>query len=606
MTRVVRIHNRSLAFALAMLLIVATLALLAEPSLGQTAEPQIAFLNPSGFASTGDDRGIIVSDLRPDAGPGCCDTARQGYRLSAWAANAPPGARVFFSAVQRALDFEITNTEQRDSNAWEANWDIPDGLLDGPATLFAYLVLNEEPIAVAEQPVTILRTENTTQITHPAAGGALGTYSPLADAVTEGQPAARKTPIGVFDALYHITDDVQGVLGFYTTSVPGTQPKWTQCADEAVGSSSFTANRTDDGLRCAIAESDVGKVTAVAAVANDSLVSDRSQNQSGDAVSVASNYIQEPTSISFTSSGTQRVNTLGDTGRFVCSAAESVRIVDQFGRAIPGANIDVHATGPSDQLKFHQPMPVPGFVSAVNQAPNRGSHAKEPAFDCTGQTENTPPGNGAPDQQGEHQRFGFPDRKHIESLTMGTNDAGVWSFRMYSPEAGTTDYTVWLDEADDGCLANDDTFTQGELSISGSIGWAQDAGFPVTQPVELMGPCTPAEPSPEPSEDPDPEEPLDGSRAITLTLENGAVIGRSGTFSGTIDAAEGVCEGNQRVVLKMRKPGGTFYKADATRTDEDGRYSITRRIKAPRDYRVVAPATASCDRARSQVVRLRT
>ena len=585
------------------LLLVAGSLLIATPSLGQTATPSIAFLNPSGFADTGE-RGILVSDLKPDAGPGCCDAARQGYHLSAWVANAPPGARVFFSVVQRTLDFEITNTNQADEHSWEANWDIPESLLDGPATLYAYLVLNEEPIAVDEQAVTILRTENTTQITHPAPGGSFGLYTPLADAVVEGEPAARKATRGVIDALYYASDDLSGLLGFYSVSAPGTKPVWKACADEGTGASSFTTNRTDDGLRCTVDEADAGKVTAVAAVANDNPLSDPTGNQSGDAISVTSNYVQEPTSMSFVSSGSQRVGTLGDTGRFFCSTAESVRVTDQFGRAIPGANIDVHATGPSDQLKFHQPMPVPGAVSAVNQAPNRGSHAIENAFDCTGQTANSLPGNGNPNKQGEHQRFGFPDRKHVESLAMGTNDAGIWSFRMYSPEAGQTDYTVWLDEADDGCLANDDTFTTGELSVTGSIGWAQDPSFPIAQPIETLVPCVPAEPSPGPSESPGEE--IDGSRDISLRIATSPIeIGESATFAGRIDAVESQCAADQRVVLKTRRPGGKFWTKMATRTDGQGRFEMVARARAPRDYRAVAPAADGCDRARSVIVRLR-
>src|SRR5688572_24551571 len=101
--------TRGTALLSAALLVVASTMVLAGTSFGQTAEPSIAFLNPSGFASTGE-RGILVSDLKPDAGPLCCDSAKQGYHLSAWVANAPAGARVFFSVVQRTLDFEITNT----------------------------------------------------------------------------------------------------------------------------------------------------------------------------------------------------------------------------------------------------------------------------------------------------------------------------------------------------------------------------------------------------------------------------------------------------------------------------------------------------------------
>ena len=32
---------------------------------------------------------------------------------------------------------------------------------------------------------------------------------------------------------------------------------------------------------------------------------------------------------------------------------------------------------------------------------------------------------------------------------------------MSSDQAGITEFTVWVDEADDGCVVNDDAFTSG-------------------------------------------------------------------------------------------------------------------------------------------------
>src|SRR5688572_30221656 len=72
-----RTASKRLALLNVLLMVVGTV-LIATPSFGQAAEPSIAFLNPSGFASTGE-RGILVSDLKPDAGPLCCDAAKQGY-----------------------------------------------------------------------------------------------------------------------------------------------------------------------------------------------------------------------------------------------------------------------------------------------------------------------------------------------------------------------------------------------------------------------------------------------------------------------------------------------------------------------------------------------
>ena len=591
---------RSTAAIASLLLLFAALGALAEPSYGQAAEPSIAFLNPSSFATAGE-RGIVVSDAKPDDGPGCCEAAVARYRLSAWVSNAPPGARVFFGVVQRAIDLEITATSETGMNTWEAGWSIPAEILDGPATLYAYLVLGEEPIAVDEQPVTIMRVQENAQLTYPAPAGAFGTYAALADELDPKVAASRTAPTGVVDALYTATPEMAYVRTFYTTTQPGADPKWKPCGTELIGTSNA---RAGNGVRCTLADAaDQTEITAIAAVSNDSPDDYEARfNESGDAVPVGQPYAQELTALSFVTGGSQRVEREPTSDRFYCSAAETAQLVDQMGRGIPGANMDVHATGPSDSLKFDT-----FSLLTINQAPDRGPHATEAGFDCTGQrtaAPTMPPANANPDIQGEHQRFGFGDRKHIESLAGGTSDTGTFSFRLHATTDGVTEYTMWVDEADDGCLVNDDAFTQGELSVTGSIGWAQDGGLAIPQPFETLVPCVPGTPSPSPSEG--PGETVDGRRSVSLRLEKSAVLGRPGTFRGTIDAVERVCERNQRVVLKVRKPGGTFSTRDSDRTDDRGRFSFTRTIRAPRDYRVVAPASGSCNKARSQVIRLRT
>ena len=588
-------YRRTITILVGVLSVIVPLGVVATPSLGQTARPSIAFLNPSSFAAAGE-RGIIVSDAKPDAGPGCCGAAMGRYRLSAWVANAPVDARVYFAVAQRTVDVEITSTRPSSENTWEAQWSIPSEILDGPATLYAYLIVGDQPIAVDEQDVTIMRVQENAQLTYPAAGGSFGTYRPLATALPEGEAIDRKLPMGIVDALYTATPEMVYVRTFYTTSAPGATPVWKVCGTEAISSSNTSPH---NGVRCTLADAaDQSKITALAAVANDSQDEYEVRfNQSGDAVPIAEPYIQEPSDLSFSTNGAQRVNREENSEHFFCSTNELVTLSDQNGRQVAGANVDVHATGPSDSLKFHAPL----VLSRAADAPDRGSHAIEPAFDCTS-AGGLPPPNAQPDEQAEHQRFGAPDRKHVESLPAGTNDVGQFQFRMYSTGEGVTEYTVWVDELDDGCKANDDAFTSGELSVTGSIGWAQDPTFAVPQPLEALVPCVPAAPDPDPNEDP---EVIDGSRAVTLRLAKGAVLGRPGTFKGRIDAVEAVCERNKRVVLKMRKPGGSFHKIEAARTARDGRYAITHTVRAPRDYRVVAPASTSCERARSEVLRLR-
>ena len=472
----------SSAFAAIALIAAGTIFVGGEAAFGASGTT-IAFLNPSSFSAAGE-RGIIVSNQTPDSGPKCCDAADDTYRLAAWVANPPDGYSVFFSVTQGALEFEITNTHQVVTGTWQAQWAMPPSLLDAPAVLHAYVVVGEDAVASVDQPVTIQRVQENVDLGYPLADGTFGTFAPLASALPATGAATRKKPIGIVDALYTGTPEMDYVRTFYTTSAPGTTPKWNVCGTEAIGSNNGQA---DNGVRCTLknATEQTG-VTAVAAVANDSPNDyDDRFNESGDAVALVGSYAQAPTSLEI-ANGQPMAGKEPRSGIFYCSDATVVTLTDQEGRQIAGANVDVHAEGPSDALKFNSL----GILTSY-QAPDRGDHHEENAFDCTGQnaTTGSPPGDANPDVQGEHQRFGQPDRKHIESLGGGTSDTGTFSFRMHSDEAGTTNFTAWVDEMDDGCLANDDLFTAGELYVNGSIGWAQQAPEPFTEPLETFVPC---------------------------------------------------------------------------------------------------------------------
>lgn len=588
--------TRRAALFSVIVMLVASTTILTGTSFGQV-EPTIAFLNPSSFATAGE-RGLIVSDVAPTAGPGCCEGVGSGYRLSAWVSNAPLGSSVFFAIVQRAIDIEITETSSPAPNMWEANWSIPPEILDGPATLYAYLVLNEEPIAVSEADVTIMRAQERAHVRYPAPGGAFGTYAALADSLPADESVTRTPPVGVVDALYNDETDISHVRSFYTTSPPGSEPAWKVCGTELVG-----ATRAGNGVRCAVEPQDQLAVTAVSAVANDSPddYEDRF-NQAGDAVAIADPYAQELTNFSLLTGGNQRVERELISKTFFCSESETAKLADQVGRQIAGANVDVHAAGPSDTLKFNT-----FTILTINQAPDRGSHSEEAAYDCSGQrteTPTAPPGNVNPDVQGEHRRFGAPDRKHIETLGGGTSDLGTFGFRVHATTEGVTEWTMWVDETDDGCAANDDAFTLGEMFLNGAIGWGQDGFATAPQPYEALVPCTPAVPNPEPS--PSEGEELDGSRTVSAAIATSPIVlGKPARFKGRIDAVEAVCENLQKVVLKVRKPGGKFVTRRSTTSDGTGRFVLKHVAKAPRDYRVVAPPNATCERARSAIIRLR-
>ncbi|HEV2756091.1 MAG TPA: hypothetical protein VG318_09995 [Actinomycetota bacterium] len=563
-------------------------------------EPRIAFLNPSSFMSAGE-RGYIVSNAATDSGPECCGASDGLFRFSAWVDDAPAGSSVFFSVVQGALDYEIVGVTRPGSSGsgdtWDGGWDIPPEVLNGPATVQAHLVLNGESIAHTSLDVTIMRIEEAVDIAYPQSGGSFGTYSALATALPEKGDAARKKPIGIVDALYTLGPETTYVRAFYTTSPAGSVPQWKVCATETVGGS---GNSTpDNGIRCTFdSPADAAAVTAVAAVVNGSPNDfDPTFNQSGDAVRVVP-YFQQPAAVTLDDLAEQTVSKNEDAGRFYCSSAITATVTDQLGRLIPAANVDVQAVGPTDGLRFHSSSVLGGPLP-----PDRGDHVEESSFDCTGSSpaDGVPPANASPGVQGEHPSFGAPDTKHVEAGAAGTNDRGTFGFRFYSNGAGVTQYTVWADEADDGCLANDDRYTTGEVAAAGSIGWNTP---PETTGLAASATIVPCGGGPVPTPDPtDPGEPA--SRSIGLRSSDAKVVaGTAVRLSGRVRSS-GACVASQVVTLKARRPGGRFHSTATVATDRNGRYRFKVTVRKTRAYRASLPAADGCTSARSRIVRVR-
>ncbi|HYP23589.1 MAG TPA: hypothetical protein VEV43_08445 [Actinomycetota bacterium] len=580
-------HARRRSIEVAVSLAIALLAA-AAPAASAPAvpPPTIEFLNPSSFALAAD-RGYVVSDQATDVGPDCCAASDEAFRFSAWVTGAPAESSVFFTVVQGALDFELPAVRPSDSapssDTWEASWDIPPDVLNGPATATAYVVVDNEPIAQKSIEVTILRVSPGTDLAYPQSGGSFGTFAPLATALPEDGPAEPTNPAGTVDALYSGTADMSYVRTFYTTSAPGTEPVWHVCGTEPVGSNSN--GEADNGVRCMTADAaDAGRITAVAAVANNSPGDyDDRFNQSGDAVRVVP-YVQRPAALALDTPA-QRVDKHAASERFFCSSTVTATVLDQLGRVVPGANVDAEAVGPTDALRFHTSSVLGG-----NVPPDRGAHSVETAFDCTGRAE-VPPPNARPGKQGEHQIFGLPDVKHIESAA-GTSDRGTAGFRLYSSAPGLTSLNVWVDETDDGCSANDDRFTTGEPSAAGSIGWGEDPPAP-----------TPATPAALTSCHPDTRS----ARSVGIGVSDGAVAaGSEVRLSGRVRAADGGCRSRQQVSLQARRPGRRFRSVARVVTTATGRYVFEITARQTRDYRAVVPATSACLGARSRSVRVAT
>lgn len=565
--------------------VVALFAVAVPVALGQTSgTPAIQFLSPSPIEGQ-------VPTLTDEA-----TDVNAAYRLSAWTANAPSGAIVEFELIPGdAITQPITIGAGVPvlPDTFEYEWDIaegPAGVLEGTHTLKGtlYNAAGEE-IAATSQAVTILHGssgqtggEASIDFTYPVSGGPLGYY-----VANDGVPNS------IFDGVK--LDDTSMVKAYFTTSRPGTPPEWRVCNS---GELPFFFS---DGVRCDYPADDPATdvdegvdVSAVTAVA----LSLAKEDGSADIARVVP-YEQTPATLrqelfNRTSTGgvgddpgVRQKEKNANTGLFPCSDWLEVTPLDQFGRRMAAVNLDAHAQGPSDQLKFHN-----GYLSIGDPdfvAPSDGHSFPEKAGNCVNDSD-------AIGRQGEHGIAGQPDRKHVETLS-GPGDSGTMAFALITDQPGVAQLTIWADENDD------DRFCRGEegASTSTSFSW----GVP-EQPTQGESPadCGGVDPSPEPTLT---DLPFDGSRTAQIEPARSQVAaGRNVRIVGAIAAVEEGCQAGQTLRLRAKRRGAARFRTIGTgTTDAFGVYTFKVLVKRTKVYKVVAPRAGDCVRAVSEQVTVR-
>lgn len=364
------------------------------------------------------------------------------YHFVAWVPSLPAAPIVEFEVVPAAGN-AVTIEAQRvgATDTFEAFHPL-SGLADGTYTVRAILYSGDTQAGDVDEQVVTIRNGMLTQvdaaeITYPTNGGQLGFFTP--------KGAAPRTIVDV-----RTSADAKQVRVLYTTSDPGSEPTWTQCGTAAVSTAQAS-------VRCTLGENvSAGQVTAIAAVANQTQApgpASPALDDSGDAHRVTT-YASVPT----------RVVIDPETLKVDVSTCQSLtaHVLDQFGRPVQGVNVDVHATGPNDQLQFATGEDEDDF-----QAPNSGPHSKEATRQCNELA--------AEGQQGDTNRVSADDDKHIESLAAGSDNSGGFTFTLYNSEIGGTIVTAWADVNDD------DLQSATEASGGARIGWGQDPPAPVRQ-----------------------------------------------------------------------------------------------------------------------------
>lgn len=552
-------------------------------------------------------------------------TDKNTYHLVAWTHLAPSGAGVQFKYDPAGVDPEITigNGTQVGTDTWELHWDIPDSVADagaqapGPtprtsptsgvlkAILFnssgSEVARDEEDVSInnKDRPTSdsnnflIENQAETVELSYPTNGGQMGFYG-----------AQDGTYTGIVEVTY--SNEAATVQAFYTVDPPGTDPNFVPCSTkEPVGTNAQVSNEpgtAEDGLRCTLASGDrPSQVTAIAAVVFDKSDEPIGQTQgedkdSSDAHRVVA-YEQDPSSVVITpSSDTEDVNKCTD-------PSFRAVVTDASGQQVAGANIDVHAQGPTDNLHFDDSS---GAKSSTHQPPDGGTHAKESGVDC--ESTSAQPVFVA-DVQGDHENLTVPDIKHIESTiatsaakTGGTDDSGSFTFALLSRDVGGTQITAFVDED------FNDRHCSEEAAGHASIGWGSAAPSPTgtaaedtSCPKPTPGQTTTPTSSPtgtattSPTSSPTSTGPST-NRTVTMAVDRAKVpAGRTVTFSGQILSQDQSCVDNEFVEIRRRVHGTTTSAPfETTATNSEGRFELRTRVKKSATYVAVAPAHDNC------------
>ncbi|HEY7876081.1 MAG TPA: hypothetical protein VIG64_13270, partial [Actinomycetota bacterium] len=452
----------------------------------------VKFLNPSPaynphlFPEEGE--GVIVEDPKISDKFDGTDNA---YHIVVGITN-PPDNLVAEASIRYEGENDVTIGELSPvlgrPNAYELFWDIPDGLPSGSATMFVRLFsqtatgfqeVANDSVAVDVQHVNDppSEAEETAALTWPTQNGEIGFYKPRGGtwrATVEGFTSAQAL-------RYQL---------FYSTTPLGQAPKYTFCTGQSTPGAA-SQSRKAFTTQCTLAGQDVPTaITAMGVVAEDIdlLHQGRIETLSMDSadVHVVRPYVQAPEQMTISlipipspvdnnnleSAG--RARTIAD--RCLSYLAE---VKDHLGRPVTGANIDVHAEGPDDQLRFGDDDVSAARAPGTYKVPDKGGHSTENGANCSNQ-----PNGQALGSQGDHNVPGGDDIKHRESLggtgVSGSAGVGQWEFYLYSQTPGFTNLTAWVDDESitdvkEQRPVDSDTLDPGEPVATARAQWYSDA-----------------------------------------------------------------------------------------------------------------------------------
>ncbi|MDQ3916830.1 MAG: hypothetical protein M3323_16130, partial [Actinomycetota bacterium] len=360
------------------------------------------------------------------------------------------------------------------SDVWQLEWDIPASFPEGLArvTVRAFV---ETAAGFVETGSDTVEAElfhsdptqgpigawETADLTWPEQDGPLGWYKPR---------------VGAWRVLLNGTTSAGAnfVQMLVSTSPAGEPLTFTPCGSAAAVERSG-GFRTFQG-RCTLgALSLPSQVRAVAAVAEFRQEATGVRFPQGADVSAVRSYAVKPEDMSIRITPPIRRAAAPAT---TCQEFAAV-VTDEHGNLVLGANVDIHATGPTDSL----------VVTNTGLAVPEG-HATEKTSICPG----GPPVPSDPLTLADHNVPGALDPKHMES-TLGTGldytaqPSGQTIFRIASASPGFTDLTAWVDDEEirretDQRPADSDALDAGEPVAHARMQWI---GAPLTLSLDPLG-----------------------------------------------------------------------------------------------------------------------
>lgn len=550
--------------------------------------------------------------------------------LNSWVNTVPASPLVEYQLVSSTNTINIGQATQKGEHAFDLFWTIPDTVADGAYTLRAILYTGftgtgtGTEVARDEMPVRVNQSEGslppgtpdaddpaeTVELTYPVNGDTLGVYVTPAGA-------------GSFVIEADVSSGTRFIRGFYSVTPYGNEPEFKPCGSFR-NVTPDPASTSESKFQCTVAAADFPlDIRAVAVSTNDTpspAPSSQTQTQFNDAADahVVDSYFQRVQNFDLSPDAVGNV-TLGRCQQFTAT------VTDQEGREIAGMNVDAHAFGPDDNVDFDSGTNF-NTTAYPNKAPDKNHTETDQAYVCNTAGD----GGSAGGTQGEHRVTGETrDRKHIESAS-GTDVNGLFKFAVRSATDGITDVFSWAD-ADD-----DDLFCSQEGNDSASIGWGTSAAGTPTDEQPTVATCQIAEPSPSPSPTPTATatttgspsptattsgspsptpttsasptpDPDDGDRTFTRFVSSKRSVRKGGfvRFTAILSADDPSCQNGVAVKLKAKFQDKRFITLKTKVTNSEGKVRFRVKVTKTKTYKAVAPPEGFCDRAKSELKKVR-